>query len=392
MDNTKSKHILNILSKYSEGKTSSEISSEWFLFGVFDSDNEDIYEKMKENSIIDFRKNKCVCGSNIKEHCLIENRINKKRLCLGNHCVTKVSNDLGIYSKGMINFLKRSEDCFLNNRIPKPNESMLKLGLDRNWLNEDDYDFALRHTKFYTKGILDKDLNLDDVVRLIMISGSILNNIKIESKDYIGEYLHKVVNESDNEKLKMEYYEEFKVSNPSTTKTKYELIYNDGNPKWIKYEKLKKCDECGLEEYCLIKNIFKSYGLVNTLECEEYTPKFIYCSEDKTKYCRYCFIEKTKPSNNHILYVRNNKLCWTKRFEGGKCRKCSRYVSSDEKITVFEYEGEKLICENCWYAKKIIGDKIWLSKMNYPCRCGRWNFQFKRVSDTYKKSCSNCRY
>lgn len=58
--------------------------SKWFLSALREWEHVETFLEEEEGT--------CICGHVIKEHCIIQNMINRKKLTVGNHCVKKFMN------------------------------------------------------------------------------------------------------------------------------------------------------------------------------------------------------------------------------------------------------------------------------------------------------------
>ena len=101
-------------------------------------EDENIYFKIKFNIDI-FEKNKCICGHEIKEHCIIENKLNKKRICVGNCCINLIDSEkykLNSNAFKSLRIIKKDND-------KKPNKNLLEISLNKKFITTDDFNYIM---------------------------------------------------------------------------------------------------------------------------------------------------------------------------------------------------------------------------------------------------------
>jgi hypothetical protein len=69
MEESDQKKLKEVVIEHSQGTTWDKAKKEWFLFTIYEE------------------KSNCVCGHFIVENCLIQNKLNKKMLVVGNSCI-----------------------------------------------------------------------------------------------------------------------------------------------------------------------------------------------------------------------------------------------------------------------------------------------------------------
>jgi hypothetical protein len=76
--------------------------------------NDDIRNWVNEHGISNFCIGKCICGHKIQDHCVIENKHTKKRLCIGNHCIQHLSELEYAESKHTFDYIKKVRNGFVD--------------------------------------------------------------------------------------------------------------------------------------------------------------------------------------------------------------------------------------------------------------------------------------
>jgi hypothetical protein len=314
----KKKLILYSINK----ENNNEMLNEWRADDIFALE---LYEQYDENEIkkkynLDiFEMNKCICGNQIVNHCVIEHKQTKKRICVGNHCVRHIDKET---HEQNTNILNNVSDIKNKKIFTKPTIKTLQKALIDKVITNQEYDniSIIKNVRRKNKIIL----KLNQIEQILKINEKIANyycqkHIDLSSKNKILI----VVNQSNNTDLICEYYEKYEKSNPSDENNNYTLEYID-EPKWILTEKKIKGNNCNDNNFYTISHIFNNCQITQIKNAEKLLYDF---SCDNL--CSNCFKNESDPSdsnNKYILILNNGILSWNLFETTMVCDECDENI------------------------------------------------------------------
>lgn len=377
------KRVIEKVKKYSIG-TYESIAEEWRLLKIFKkNDMENMNYSLDSLDVQGYHKGKCLCGHNIDTHVIFENIYNGTRICAGEDCAKYIGENLYGFVKRIARNRQNMLDVFERGKIKKPCDESIEIAYDEGIISEYEKNEIMKNKTFYTKGTLRCNVKLDIVITILKLSSFINNRYFDDITNYTDKYLFDVVSNSGLESLCEEYSKRYAPPKPIDELYKYKLMF-DAVPQWKHHKKKVLCDKCRVSNFYMVEYIFDGFCSKDTMNYKQFLGKFI-CRIDNNNVCYKC----VQIGDHDEFYNKDGLLYLTKKFCGGKCRKCGIHVSANSKRHVYDYNGEKLICDSCWNAKEFINE--WILMINYNCDiCDGWNFRHPNSRNEHKKRCFKC--
>jgi hypothetical protein len=309
------------------------------------SDDIDNYIKHKYNLNSNYKLKECICTHSINCHCVIENKITKLRLCIGNCCV-RMLDELKYQINKKI-FIKLAE--MGKAKLTKPTKIMLTILFEKQLINEDDMNYCNSIRNIYRNNLI--RLNVDDVLFILKMNQISINYFCNKNIIYDSIYIKNLIYKHGSTDLKFEYYEQYVKANPSDYSNTYTIDLDEKlEPYWKLVNKREDCSICDFGKRYDVNCIFDVY-----YESEKYKKgvnktDFIVKHNDK-KYCQNCF---KNYHNGKYLYIEyNEQLFIIPKVVSKICELCNEdkiYKIMDIFKKIKKYndisEKENIIIEN----------------------------------------------
>lgn len=332
------------------------IVKDWFQCNFFILENgvcleADIVKYINKYKLLFFKPNRCICGHKIIDHCVIENKLSKSRIIIGNCCMGSICKATYTANKELFIHLKRLRIC---KTLIIPKKGLLECNpdiidnLEKEFLNKN-YGKTLKKYNIVK-------LSLDKLEKLLTIICKIVSyyfNLTMANDDIphlVIEQTHSIVINQKNKTLINDYFSKYKYKNPSNDTDIYEIDYDSKDYPYWKLIIKKMC--------CLFCNVQREYPPKQVFSCEDldldhnvlylyddiipfhknmflyfkgtYTDPFFYNIENAV--CSDCFKIKyciTDPSNNidiyEIGYGFNDCPFWKLTKKNLQCTICANH-------------------------------------------------------------------
>lgn len=366
-------------------KDPKNILKQWKLCDIFRINNDICTRQTQElyttkYKLDVFTINRCICGHLIADHCIIENKISHKRICVGNCCVKLINKSAFNSNIKMFQNL----DQLKNSEFAVPSNNLLKLSQKILSLEEHEFVKNIKssiHNKYKHKTHL--SITIEELERLLKINDKIVSyyyNTPLNNSQSIVTKLANIILKQNNRDLIKEYYNKYIIMNPSDENNIYTLELDpDKNPKLILVQKKCTCSTCQTTKFYYVDQIFthesQKYDIRETysqLPGPEYKQSFFYNINDSV--CSSCFIKKYYPGcpTKKYILILTQKLCWYLVMVVRECDDC--HISHELPInnlfkdaiktnlsdTSKHISGNFMIkntCNKCFSQKNDISDK-----------------------------------
>ncbi len=290
------------ITRRSKNKIWEEVIKEWIDTGkMFRIDDLDLEEINKKYEDVEFKPMTCICGHGIVEHCVIENKITKIKIAIGNCCIEKFGTEyhekISKRYRKISTTLKKMKASILNEHTIKMlNEDILEFLLKNNYLDEEEYEILKENRLAIKKrkGEIKSKIAYEEFIKVVKILMKIIRryyNVEINKKKMNVALFDMIMNMISDKEYKEKYYNENVEKCPENENKEYELICkadvvnNKHEWKWECVAKKIKCKKCKKTKMTKIKNIVETKNSKIILQDDD---EIIYDIKDKFTEEGYC--------------------------------------------------------------------------------------------------------